>query len=303
MIEPRPDPYGRYADSSALADYLEVLALAGVSPTRHDLADQIADNTWTVRAHELFLEGGEERDSNVDDEEGVIRADRVFRLLDERSRTLGHRYPFDITETSLMRRPPADEHRLYYGLLAISLAHAYGLYGDVTGLFEEVVAAALSDRGLRSIRISSAGANFEERVTNAGTQLDLSPTPEAEIRRLFAHDEKGDVLTHFGWTDLRVDTWTAVGQVTCAVSEEWDGKIAEPSDVQWKGYLNVHPRPLTFLAIPHHAESRHRHWLTKRHERLLLDRLRLVACRTRVVEGEDGVVAAVTDAEWFSPFG
>ena len=47
MIEPDPDWYGSYARRSAIADYLELLALAGKSLTVEDLADRIRDNRWT----------------------------------------------------------------------------------------------------------------------------------------------------------------------------------------------------------------------------------------------------------------
>lgn len=303
-VEPRPDPYGKYADSSALADYLEVLALSGVSATRSDLADQIADNSWTIRVEELFAAPGESARDKLADEEGVVRADRVFRLLEERARELGSLYPFQIdTDQILVAEPLTEEHERYIGLLAITLAHAYGLHGDVTAIFEELVASALRDRGMPSVRIGSAGSTFEERVRIAGEAVQLSPTPEAEIRKKFAYDEKGDVLSHFGWPDRRVDTWTAVGQATCAQSEDWESKIAETSDVHWRGYLGVHPAPIAFLAIPHHAEPWHRHYLTGRSQRLLLDRLRLVAVRRTAVDGEAAIIASVRDAHWFSPYG
>src|SRR5207253_3280559 len=107
-IEPRIDVYGKDADGSALADYIELLALAGEFPSVADLADMIGDNDWKVRSRELIrVPQYEEHDPDNEPSEEVIEgaliekpsleaAQWVFQLLSERSERLGDRYPFSV---------------------------------------------------------------------------------------------------------------------------------------------------------------------------------------------------------------
>ena len=56
-ITPDIDIYGRYATASALADYLELLSLHGVSISRASVADMVEDNDWGRRIQENFFAG------------------------------------------------------------------------------------------------------------------------------------------------------------------------------------------------------------------------------------------------------
>lgn len=84
-----------------------------------------------------------------------------------------------------------------------------------------------------------------------------------------------------------------IGQVTCAKSDAWKGKLCEPSGPDWKSYLNVLIEPAGFLAVPHHAEAA---WLAKivgREDRMVLDRLRLSRFHPGVTPAERHIIRAV----------
>ena len=95
VIEPRRDAYGPEADTSNLADYLELLALAGMQLRRAELADYLAEERWKVRSRELFYapedDASEEpsedaEDGGVEASPAMVASEDVFSLLAARQR-------------------------------------------------------------------------------------------------------------------------------------------------------------------------------------------------------------------------
>jgi hypothetical protein len=322
VIEPRVDAYGRYADASALADYLELLALSEVSPSRSDVADQIRDNVWTVRAAELFdlpgaeLGGGpdqgfgaEGEDEPIDEDaaledEAAQQATRVFDVLEERSDLLDDRYPFDIDDR-VVARPEAVAHEPYLVLLAITAAHAYrvGTPSDPRNQLERFVTLALRDKGLAAADLAEAGrreANFSDALTAIGADAGLSPAPDDASTRTNAQDEGVDTVAHLTLGDLRAGHWTFIGQATCASSEEWDRKFSEPSPSQFAPLLGSLVLPFPFLAVPHHIDRRHLHWLTRRRG-VVLDRIRLARMRHAIDVDERALLEAIQAEDVLTP--
>jgi hypothetical protein len=312
--------YGRYGDASALADYLELLALQEHELSRSDVADLIADNFWTVRVDELFtapavpdLEESDEPDDPEDDamepleEEAEAKARRVFDMLEERQAVLEERYPFSVGDRLTTREGAAPpEATPYIALLAITTAHAYAIETDPKPelVFEDTVTAVLQDRGLLAVnlgRIARRAEWFRDALITVGPDLDLQPTPDAVVTRTFAQEEGVDCIAHATWRDHRCGHWTYIGQVTCAKTEQWDRKLSEPPPGQFEALLGVLTEPTAFLAVPHHGASWHLAWLVTRRKRLVLDRLRLTRFHGGVTADEMTIVNAVRETHVLRP--
>jgi hypothetical protein len=191
-------------------------------------------------------------------------------------------------------------------LLAITAAHAYEIatpYAPTT-VFESYVAAAVIGRNLDTLNFAEVRrghASFDAALLAEGPSIGLRPTPEVAARKRRAVDEKGDVIAHMNWHDIRSDSWTWVGQATCAKSDEWEHKIIETSGPHWQDYLGVVVPPAVFLAVPHHAEPEALRYVTSGSGRVLLDRLRLASARSDVAEHEAAIYGAVSATEWARP--
>lgn len=317
MIEPRKDAYGPEADTSNLADYLELLALAGKPLRRADLADYLGDADWTVRSRELFHDGttvADAEEPSEDEAEGgtgtspsVEAAERVFDLISDRETLLGDRYPFtnDGVEVKLVGAVE-DTHRLYLALLAITVAHHYDVEVPVAveRAFEDIVAEAMRARGLLTIDIGRAGrasANFRETVRTAGNAVEVVPAPEDAPSRTHANDEGVDTLSHLSWGDVRPGHWLFIGQATCATSANWNAKILEPKPIQWARLMGSFVLPFAYLAVPHHVEPRQMEHLSFNHGRLILDRPRLCRYLAEVGSDQAGILDAVSAEDVFHP--
>ncbi len=293
MIEPRKDAYGADADTTHLADYLELLALAGRPLKRANLADYLGDTNWPVRSRELYhaagpgTVGAEPSEDELESGPGVSPADeaagRVFDLLAEREALLGDLYPFANDGLELTVVVPAEEdHALYLALLAITVAHHYDVAAPAAPerAFEGMVADAMRARGLLTVDMGHAGratTDFRAAVRSAGETIRLLPSPDAAPSRRYANEEGVDTVSHLSWGDTRAGHWLFIGQATCAKSGEWRRKICEPKPPQWGPLLGSVIRPIAYLAVPHHMETPQMLDLSTREERLVLDRIRL--CR------------------------
>jgi len=315
VIEPRRDAYGAEADTSNLADYLELLGLAGTPLRRAEFADYLADQQWVVRSRELFhdptVDQGEPSEDEQEGGAGVSpsddAADHVFELLAARSDQLGDRYPFELRDSQLVAKTPIeDRHCAYLCLLAITVAHHYDVATDATpeDVFEEVVADVMGSRGLTTIGTGQAakgGGDFRKLVERVGDELGLVADPHAASSRTSARDEGVDAVSYLSWGDKRAGHWVFVGQATCARSNEWKGKIAEPAPTQWASLLNCVVHPLAYLAVPHHVEDKHLLHLSEKSGRLVLDRLRLTRHLDSLSRSQGTLLAAVTAEGVYHP--
>ena len=293
MIEPRKDAYGADADTTHLADYLELLALAGRPLKRAGLSDYLGDLNWPVRSRELYhaagpgTVGAEPSEDELESGPGVSPADeaagRVFDLLAERHELLGVRYPFvnDGLELTVVDSIGEDQ-RLYLALLAITVAHHYDVAAPAVPEreFEAIVADAMAARGLLTVDMGEAGRttpDFREAVRSAGEDIGVLPSPDSAPSREHANEEGVDTISHLSWGDTRPGHWLFIGQATCATSGEWRRKICEPKPRQWGPLLGSVIRPIAYLAVPHHMETHQMLDVSSREGSLVLDRIRL--CR------------------------
>jgi|SRR5215813_4038000 len=291
MIVPNPDAYGTYAAASALADYLELLSLHGHSLTKATLGDVIADSGWRVRRQENIAA------PETDEEEFDASEDRVYSLIRERRRVLGQQYPFVEDGAGRLTHLNGQVGQPYRALLAITLVHAYRVPAprDPKHVLEQTVADVLAARGWLSLNFGALSriGGFAAAVAASGGPLQLATDPAGAPHPSAAQDEGVDTLAHIPWCGARSGRWVVVGQVTCAVSNVWRRKILEPSPASWMRFLADIVPPVSFLAVPHHAEPQHRIYVMVQSGRLLLDRLSLVRHKAATTADEDSLIETV----------
>lgn len=292
MISVKVDAYGLHARGSALADYLELLAIHGHQLSRADFAEFVTDADWQIHPHENITAPGQQ-DDDLDEPD-----ERIYNLIYERRDILGPLYPFSIDATDrLTYQPPADPDR-YAAVLCLTLAHAYSVAAphDPKRVFEDTVATILTERGWHGLNFGAArrgATNFAAAVANAGPTLRVQASADAAPYNKKAQDEGVDTIHHIPWCVSRPGRWLILGQVTCAVSNAWQGKIMEPLDGIWGPMLGYLLSPWVFLAIPHHAEPNHRRQIIQGTRRLLLDRLSLTPHKAGVTAEEQALLDAV----------
>jgi hypothetical protein len=303
-IGPDANIYGTYAKISALADFVEVCTLKNVRVTRARLADLILDNRWQLRD---LMVGPEDED--IDESLGAAQdlardaADRVFAMLKERADTLGALYPFHVEAEQLVLDPAFDiGDSTYVAMLAITIAHAFGFSDEPapTQVLEDVVEDVLQTQIRLAInfgRIRRETNPFEKALEAACPSIRLVAAPKSAWRSKRAQDENVDSIAHIHWGDDRAGTWSVIGQVTCARSDEWEGKLDEPKAATWALFLGVAPDPLVFLAVPHHVERGHLARLVQGARGIVLDRLRLARDRSKIADAERALVEQMMQAE------
>lgn len=295
-----PEAYGNDARISALADWLELLALHNKPIRFAALKESLKDLEYTE-----LIELPEERLSpndspgpeNTDRKKSLNAIDSTKQLLRERAKILGVKYPFKLDETILVKKRHSKCHDLYLALLAITVANAYGVSKPVepTKALEATVAKCLEATGLRVVNFAeyTRAHRFDKGLELATEAIGMSADPTTAVLRTFRVDEKVDTIAHFDLLDGRIGKWSMIGQVTCAKSEQWENKISDPSPLTWQDLLNEVLQPLVFLAIPHHAETRKLHKLQKDKGRVVIDRLRLCLCDRPLVSNERKIIKAI----------
>jgi hypothetical protein len=292
VISLNVDAYGLHARGSALADYVELLAIHGHQFSRADFVEFVADADWHINPHENITAPGQQEDKLDEADE------RVYNLIYERRDILGNLYPFAIDASDRLTYAPGVAPDLYGALLGLTLAHAYHVAAphDPKQVFEETVASILSQRGWIGVNFGAlrrGAANFPAALAAAGPQLRLPANADAAPHNKKAQDEGVDSIHHVEWCTTRTGRWLILGQVTCAVSNDWQNKIMEPLDGIWGPMLGDILAPWIFLAVPHHAEPNHRRLLIQGTKRLLLDRLSLTPHKNGVTAEEQAVRDAV----------
>lgn len=294
-ITPNIDWYGTYARASALADYLEVAAVAGVRFTRADVVDIIEDNEWSRRVRKEQFTGDDESEQEARD-----IADRIYNVIGERVDLLTDRYPYGVDDSGRLTFRAGMEHP-YLALLAITVTHAVKLQGsaDPTQVFEDTVVDVLLSRGWLASNLGRAtrDVGFVKGLARVGEELLLKTDAEAVPRSESAKDEKVDAIGHYPWCLQRPGRWLSIGQITCAVSNEWESKLVRTSSKSWKARLGEVVEPTVFLAVPHHIESRQRTYLLNEHGRYVLDRLSLLSFKTAVSVTEQSLIKVLLQAE------
>lgn len=316
------DAYGSRGQLSLLADFFELCCWSTRRQlSKEDMADYIRDREIRIPLHQkvpLDVEAEPEipdETEPIDHMAGIdarrIRAGqdsaRVFALLNERKRYLGKAYPFNIDSSGrLLRRarvPVAYD-------VALSLALRHGCMRDIKAPndFESFVARCLQAGRYRVFGLSAevrstsgaGAARFRTVFAKARTKLGLSGASLAQIPE-HIHDGRGDVLARWEPVDDRPGCRTLLVQATVGKAETWERKAQEPQRRLWSSILGDPINPLVTLAVPHHVEFEHLKELVENADgATVLDRLRLVAHRPKLVEGERASVRALLagGVEW-----
>ena len=308
IVSANPDAYGRHARASALADFVELLAIHSVSITRARLVDFIVDNGWTLTPHENYV-GVAEADDDDDSTYTEDTATRIFRLLNERAAGLGDWYPFSIDEAGrVTRRATAQSSDSYLLLLAITVAHAHNLptTKPPTDLFPDVVCRTYTARGWSAFNFgatSGRGLSFDEALDELGAALRLNVDADAAPRSMSAQDAGADCVAHYPWFELRIGRWLTITQVTCASSNEWRTKLFDATPLPWQSRLNEGVSPRVVLAVPHHVEPSHLAFLLSEanSQVYILDRLSLTKYLPPPIDAEKQLLEALTEVEVESP--
>lgn len=292
------DAYGTYARHSAIADFLELAALAGTKIRQADVARVFERDGLDLEpsVFERLVPGEDEADKYKH------MARRVFDILEERARILRERYPLQLSGGSLTRRR-RTRVGLYVALLSMTTAHSHNLNTphNPRRVFEQIVARCLERSGLRTATMgtSVAGA-FSVRLDAACAAVGLQAAPGAVIVSSAAQDEKVDTLVHLDLGCGRRGRWLAVGQATVGSSNSWVEKITEISTREWRLLTGDWLQPSAFLAVPHHVDRFHWDKLLQDHGRLIFDRLRLTISGESPARAELDIVDAVRacTVEW-----
>lgn len=294
-LEPNIDAYGTYGYASALADWLELCALAGQRQTQADVADLIRDNGWGGRRSEQYYGDVEDYDRSAPD-----MTSAAYELIDQRSSTLGARYPFERNHEGVLRSA-GGSYNPYVSLLSITVAHAWSDFA-ITGaaspenVLEHVVAEVLRDRNFRVAQMGAmdqAGGGFAAALSRGAAAVGLKAMPRPVPVAISARDAGVDTLAALPWEDGRPGQWTFIGQVTCAKTDQWEGKLDRPKASNWRNYLLELNSPFVFLAVPHHVENRHLRQLLSSDRGVVLDRLRLATHEAGVSQEERVIIDAV----------
>jgi hypothetical protein len=281
-IELNIDQYGSKARHSAIADYLEALALSGHKVSVSDLADYIENNGWQGKLREHYIGPGMDDDSvALGSSPSEDHARKAFDILDERRSLLGSEYPFSVQDSGVAFTE-TDGGSRYLVLLGITLAHSYNLQTasklDPKATLEDVTVEVMNQRSMRSVKTAFAGqkGTFDECLLATAETIGLRAMPGSVVKSRHAKDEGVDVLGVFDWiNDIRPGRWTFIGQVTCAESDEWKKKLGEPSPPKWGPLLGVKVPPVAFLAVPYHVQNGHLLSLMTDRAAAVLDRLRM----------------------------
>jgi len=140
-------------------------------------------------------------------------------------------------------------------------------------------------------------AGFAAGLSAIADELFLQTDADAVPRSVSAKDEKIDTIAHYPWCKRRPGRWLSIGQITCAVSNEWEPKLLQPSSKSWRARLGEVVEPTVFLAVPHHIETRYRTYLLNDSGRYILDRLSLLSFKLNVTEPERSLIEAMVGAE------
>lgn len=313
-LEPNVDAYGTYARVSALADFLELVAVDGSRLSRGNTADYIGDLSWQSLLKELFLSADNEAaSSEVYSEEpsgGTEEAaERVFDLLGRRSECLREQYPFHVDAEEGWLQSVDSAPSPYLALLGITIAHAFSIPMKLrpTDVFEDTVSRAFADIGHMSLNFSKfrkGYSTFREALIAAGPSINLRPTPSAAPSSVRAHDAGGDVLVQVesGYVPgCDFGAWTLVGQATCGKSDRWQQKLGEVEAPAWQGRLGAVLPPLPFLAVPHHAD--YARVLVRNQHTIVLDRMRLARMLKGVSDDELQILETVMSTPRTRAFG
>lgn len=298
------DAYGKYARSSALADFLELRALAEKGITQADLQDWFRDSN--LELEELILtpgESAEEPDLGLDEKqtkELQIERDaaKVFAIISERSRLLKDNYPFELDAHGKLKAK--TKTCPYLAILAITTAHAYSIAteNDPKQVFEDTVSNIFSGhwKKLNFGKLCRDKRDFAEAIEAASTEFGFPMDAGAPARHRYTFDMKLDTLCYHSWLDNRPGKWALLGQVTCGRSETWEAKAMEPKSNPWAKVIGDEIEPIAFLAVPHHVEPRHLFELVQNTQRMVLDRIRIANFKTEVTEAEANVLKCVLEA-------
>ena len=298
--------YGSTTRAEALADWLELAAIAGRRVTSAQLAGMIFDNGWAHLAPTQYSKhGGPYTEPGDEDQLGMAAAltDAVRSVLTMRETVLGERWPFKLEPSWQVKlREGVDLYCPYTAMLAITVAHAWGVE---TGCRPELVLEDSARRALISLGLGAVGfgtgsnavGTFEERVAEAADVIGLESDAGGVTRARSARDEGADTFAIILGLDTarRAGQWVFVGQVTTAKSSEWKRKFAEPVMAHWKDRLLQPLTPQRFLVVPHHANSEQLYHLVNDDTGVVIDRIRLALALEDVSTEERQIIDAVVE--------
>lgn len=302
VIEIDIDRYGQDARVSALADYLEIAALAGIRVTRAALQDMIVDNEWVRRPIRRY----HIPDDVADDPASWSEA--VFRMISDRAAQLDTLYPFEERGRSVCVKASVPDLRnsVYMSLLGITAVHAWRLPCSVPveSTLEDVVARTLGRMGMTVANIGATdrGSGFLDALHDGASSLGLRAHPDPRPRSVYAKDVGVDTLAGIVWNDQRVaGQWLTLGQVTVAESQHWPQKLNQPEPARWADYLQEQMHPQVFLAIPHHIQDDHLRNMMASRRGIIIDRLRLVSRKPDNSDQEIAIIEALLAADVDGP--
>lgn len=312
------DGYGAKAELSLFADFVEWRVFQSGRPLGYrDIADYLSEKGTALRS--FTTEPLTPDDSTSEDDDSklgvgpsqlpakdlkVLRANedaaRVGQMLLERQTRLGPRYPFiiDKQRKHFTVAPRGRSITPYHVLLSIGLSHACIGDRSMAQKFQQFTVDCFRARGFRTylmgiIRKEVVGRGIEGfRIARAELAKKFCLRTDTNAKLPPGIQEEGvDALVRIDPVDDRAGCRTILVQATLNKCEKWYEKMFDPKEGTWRDLLGDPIRPLVTLALPHHVEDAHLHYLVDNgHGATIADRLRLVAHCPRVTAAQERIV-------------
>lgn len=246
--------YGNRMYDSALADWVEFIALRKLSEPWNTVIDILSD-MGIDKEYRPIRTSTEEEHPELHSQD---LDERMRSLIEKRSVYLKEAYPFEFDGLDrLVRKQNFDFHAdSYVTLLLISLLMGWGpiaVTDTATKLFEHVIDAALKGANISSaiIGTSCTGHSFEGKLQLAGEELNIPTSVTGVDRSKYAKDCGVDVVAGYLWNDGRKAEQLFLIQAACGKAESWKTKLNNIDQAQWKDFFLERTMPISSLAVPY----------------------------------------------------
>lgn len=281
------------------ADYVELIALFSnkVYVTRNDFINRVQGDGESSINDVIVSEATDEEikddffeESNTSKRNDIKErwCDRIFQVLEDRSRIFGNSYPFLYSNFSgliLKDRIDSNQELYLFLLISSSLDLFNKVASDLTIDFEEVSYLVLKNY-LPSAEVRIFGTktqykgNAKTKIRTLAKEMKLEVN-EDSIANVSDHNvkERGlDVIAWIPFTDNCPNIITVLGQ--CACGKDWPKKYHDTQ--RFSTYMKYfRHKPIHAMFIPYSLISRNSDWFYRSDD---IERNSLIFERKRIID-------------------